>query len=120
MDDHDIPSDFPARRKLSALGGAHPKLALVEVHGVYYQPGSTPEELRADFEMCEDLAIQLTAYCRRKIADGTVHTPDAALERALGGLKNKPRCTPEQNVWIVRRTAALLDWSVPESVPGLS
>jgi hypothetical protein len=119
MADSVVPADFPVRKVSSALSGAHPKMALIEVDGVYYRPGSTPAEIQADFERCEDLANQLMAYCRRKIADGTVPTAEAALERALDGLKNKPWCTAEQNIWIVRRTAALLGWPVPGSIPPL-
>jgi len=112
-----IPDDFPVRAKHAALSGAHPKLALVRVGGRYYQAGQTPEQVRADYEMCEDLAHQLVPYCRRKMAEGVVQTTDAALERALLGLKHKLWCSAEQNAWIVRRTAALLGWQVPQSIP---
>ena len=73
----------------------------------------------AQFEMCEDLAEQGRAYCRRKMAEGVVANEGAALERLHTGLQGKDWCTAEQKTWIVQRVAELQGWVVPASVPAL-
>jgi hypothetical protein len=111
-----IPEDFPVRGTTVAITGAQPKLALVEVEGQYYPEGATPEDRRAQYEMCEDLAHQGVVYCQRKLAEGVVADPTAALKRLHTGLQGKDWCSAEQTVWIVRRVAALQSWPVPESL----
>ena len=108
----DIPEDFPVRSTISAISGAQPKLALVDVEGRYYPECATPEDRRAQYEMCEDLAHQGVVYCRCKL----VADPTAALARLHRGLKGKDWCSSAQNVWIVRRVAALLSWPAPASL----
>jgi hypothetical protein len=108
-----IPEDFPVRGTTVAITGAQPKLALVEVEGRYYPEGATPEDRRAQYEMCEDLAHQGVVYCQRKLAEGVAADPTAALERLHKGLQDKHWCSAEQNLWIVRRVAMLLDWTAP-------
>ena len=111
----DIPDDFPVRSTISAISGAQPKMALVKVEGRYYPEGATPDDRRAQHEMCEDLAHQGVVYCQRKLAEGVVADPAAALKRLHKGLQGKDWCSAEQNVWIVRRVATLLSWPAPES-----
>jgi hypothetical protein len=110
----DIPEDFPVRSTISAISGARPKLALVEVEGRYYPEGATPEDRKAQYEVCEDLAHQGVAYCKRKLAEGVVADPAAALKRLHKGLQGKDWCSAEQNLWMVRRVAALLSWPAPQ------
>lgn len=95
-------------------------MALVEVEGRYYPEGATPEDRRAQYEMCEDLAHQGVVYCQRKLAEGIVVNPTAALNRLHKGLQGKDWCSAEQNVWIVRRVAMLLAWPAPEWPPRLA
>ena len=115
-----IPEDFPPGSAiLGSLSGAQPKLALVEVNGRFYAEGQTPQEVQQQYELCEDLAHQGAAYCQRKMAEKVVATEAAALERLFLGLQGKDWCSSEQKVWIVRRVAALLGWSVPATVPEL-
>ena len=109
----DIPDDFPVRSAISAISGAQPKMALVEVEGRYYAEGATPDDRKAQYAMCEDLAHQGVVYCRRKLAEGVVADPDAALKRLHTGLQGKDWCSAEQNGWIVRRVATLLSWPAP-------
>ena len=112
----DIPDDFPVRSAISAISGAQPKMALVEVEGRYYAEGATPDDRKAQYAMCEDLAHQGVVYCRRKLAEGVVADPTAALARLHRGLQGKKWCSAEQKVWIVRRVANLLSWPIPESL----
>ena len=75
------------------------------------------EELRARYELCEDLAQHLTTHCQ------SVHVEIGAeasevLGRCLQGL-----LTPESGVseaeatWVVTRLAELLNWPHP-GLPG--
>ena len=112
----DIPEDFPARGTIASISGAQPKLALVEVEGRYYADGITHEGRRAQYEMCEDLAHQGVVYCQRKLAEGVVADPTAALARLHTGLQGKDWCSAAQNVWIVRRVAALFSRPAPASL----
>ncbi len=91
-------------------------MALVEVDGRYYSEGQTPEDINAQYELCEDLAHQATAYCKRKLAEGVVGSEQAALKRFFKGLQEKNWSTEQQNIWIVRRAAALLSWKLPEAI----
>ena len=95
-------------------------MALVEVEGRYYPEGPTSEDRRAQYEMCEDLAHQGVVYCQRKLAEGIVVNPTAALNRLHKGLQGKDWYSAEQNVWIVRRVAMLLAWPAPEWPPRLA
>lgn len=109
-----IPTDFPFNIYQSSLAGAQPKIALVEVDGKYYQEGNTPDQKRAQYLKCEDLAHQSLAYCLRKIEEGTVVDPNAAMQRLYSGLKSKNWCTQPQKVWIVNRVAVLGNWPNPQ------
>jgi hypothetical protein len=109
----DIPADFPAWPEMTALSGAQPKIALVEIAGKYYAEGARPEDRQAQYEMCEDLAHQGVVYCKRKLAEGVVADPAAALDRLHKGLLGKGWCSPAQCGWIVRRVAALKSWPAP-------
>ena len=115
-----IPEDFPPGSAiLGSLSGAQPKLALVEVNGRFYAEGQTPQEVQQQYELCEDLAHQGAAYCQRKLAEGVVDSPAAALERLFLGLRAKDWCSAEQKIWIVRRVSSLQGWAVPASIPEL-
>lgn len=114
-----VPDNFPRGGDVVSLSGAMPKVALVELDGRFYPEGGTPEDIVTQFEMCEDLAEQGRAYCRRKMAEGVVANEGAALERLHTGLQGKDWCTAEQKTWIVQRVAELQGWVVPASVPAL-
>jgi hypothetical protein len=105
-----IPSDFPTEQRYSALAGAHAKLALRLEQGRYRSEGPTAE---AQFELCEDLARQLVNYCARKLNQEAVASEQAALARALEGLRAKHWCSDAQNLWVIKRAATLLGWSPP-------
>lgn len=63
-----VPEDFPVSAITSAIGGAHPKMSLVEEDGKFYAPGTAPSEVTAAFQMCDDLVSQMVPYCQRKLA----------------------------------------------------
>lgn len=109
-----IPLDFPNNNYQSAIAGAQSKLAMILIDGKYYPEGNTPDQQLERYLICEDLAQQGLAYCIRKMADGTVVDPHAALLRFYSGLLSKNWCTPAQKNWIVYRVAELGNWSKPQ------
>lgn len=109
-----IPQDFPCNDYQSSLAGAQPKIALVEVNGNFYPEGNVPQQQLENFLMCEDLAQQGLAYCKRKIDDGTVPDPNSAMIRLFSGLQSKDWCTNMQKIWIVNRVATLGNWPQPQ------
>jgi hypothetical protein len=108
-----VPKDFPVTVHLSAIAGAQPKIGLIEEEGRFYAPGTSPSEVDAAFRMCEDLALQMVAYCQRKLASFN-GDKGATVKSALDGLLAKRWCTDEQCVWIMRRVVDELKWSVTE------
>lgn len=114
MNFESIPQGFPNNNYSSALSGAQPKLAMIEIEGKFYTEGNTPEQQLERYLICEDLAHQSLAYCLRKIEDGTVIDANAAMLRLYSGLKSKNWCNQEQKVWIVKRVAVLGNWLNPQ------
>ena len=109
-----MPADFPPRTRVTAISGAQPKIAVALVDGKYYAPGNSPHEMRADWEMCEDLAHQLVPYCRKKLP--RYKSRKITLAQVHEGVLAKKWCSPEQSFWMIRRTAALLGWPLPREV----
>ena len=109
-----VPNDFPIAAVPSAISGAQPKLGLVEEHGKFYAPGTSPSEVVATFHMCADLVSQMVPYCQRKLAifEGN---QEATVKAALKGLLAKRWCSDAQCVWIMRRVAQELQWPLHES-----
>jgi hypothetical protein len=118
MSNLEIPADFPVNRVLAAVSGAQPKIPMIEEGGKYYAHGTSPAEVAAAYALCEDLAVQLTAYCERKFAEG-ISSKQQVLHRAHTGLINKQWCTPQQSLWTLQRTANLLRWDLPKDFPTL-
>ena len=85
---------------------------------LYLKPGRIkPElprdELMARYELCEDLATQLTEYSRNLQFELGI-SEDEVLTRVRLGLLTEPSVvTPPEAVWVTRRTAELLDWVCP-------
>lgn len=109
-----IPSDFPNDFSSSLLSGTNPKVQMVEVDGKYYEEGNTPNEQYDIYLMCEDMASQGHTYCLRKIEEGKVADPYAALLRLFAGLQAKDWCASKQKIWIVNRVAAIGNWPMPK------
>jgi hypothetical protein len=118
MSNKSIPPDFPTNSYSSSLAGAQPKIAMVEVDGKYYQEGNTPDQQLERYLMCEDLAEQGRAYCKRKLEEGVVSDATAAMERLYTGLVAKNWCTKDQCLWIIQRVATLSAWQMPTSLSG--
>ncbi len=106
-----VPEDFPVTATVSAVSGAQPKMNLVEEGGRFYAPGTSPGEVLAAFQMCDDLVSQMVPYCQRKLPTYEGNQ-DATVKAALKGLLAKRWCTDAQCVWIMRRAVDELQWTV--------
>ena len=104
-----VPDDFPITATLSALSGSQPKMSLLEEDGKFYAPGTSPSEVLANFQVCEDLVPQMAAYCQRKLP-AFEGNRQATLKAAFQGLLSKQWCTPEQCEWVMRKATQELDW----------
>jgi len=110
-----VPEDFPVTASPSAITGVQPKMSLVEEGGKFYAPGTSPSEVVAAFQMCDDLVSQMVPYCERKLATFEGNQ-EATVKAAVKGMLAKRWCTDAQCVWIMRRVVDELEWSVGESV----
>ena len=110
-----IPADFPIAAIPSALSGVHPKMSLIEEDGKFYAPGTSPSEVAAAFEVCEDLVVQMVPYCERKLAT-FYGDQESTLKAVFQSLLKKKWCTAEQSEWIVRKTAEQLGWPFSKSI----
>jgi hypothetical protein len=111
MTHRQIPDDFPRDSILGSVTGVQPKLLVREVDG-RYQAGLTEEELWVRYDVCEDLAGQLSEYVRRKIATAGV-SRDVALSRAERGARLKVdlgewEFSQPELAWVMKRTKELL------------
>lgn len=113
-----VPEDFPVAAAPSAIACAKPKMNLVEEGGKFYAPGTSPAEVIAAFQMCDDLVSQMVSYCQRKLV-AYEGNQEATVKAALKGLLAKRWCTDAQCVWIMRRVVVELQWAVSESVWGI-
>lgn len=107
-----IPEDFPIAKVLYSLSGSQPKLSVVKARdGKFYAPGATPDEVRADYENCVDLQMQMSAYCKRKIVE-LPGAESAILKAGFQKFVRQEFCsTPEQAKWVFDKLAAELGWA---------
>lgn len=109
-----VPADFPRPVHLGAASGAQSKLLTAEYKGRFYSPGSTPPEIFARWDMCEDLARQMSAKCLESKAGKRSHMSELEiLEQYLPRLIATRWTSEPEARWIIRRVAAMLDWPVP-------
>jgi hypothetical protein len=111
MTDRQVPDDFPRDQDLGSVTGVQPKLLVREVDG-RYRSGRTDEELWARYDVCEDLASQLSAYVSRKVSSPGL-SPGVALTRAEKGVRLKVDAgewdlSQREVTWLMRRTHQLL------------
>lgn len=70
-------------------------------------------ELRARYEVCEDLAQHLVERSRALYLDLGITEEDVLLRCGAGLLSADAGLSRAEAVWVVRRLAELLDWPVP-------
>lgn len=87
-EDASVPPDFPRTPLLASLAGAQPKLPARSVDGQYVV-GFTHDELKARFELCQDLVEQLAPYCRRKQAEHPEWSQEQLLSKVAKSIRAK-------------------------------
>lgn len=109
-----IPDDFPHGGLTTAIAGVQPKLAARLIDGRYVV-GETEEERLERYLICEDLAMQLADYCRRKAGENPDWTTEFNLQRTEQGVASHIRSgrwdiSMAEKGWVMQRCAALLGW----------
>lgn len=103
-----IPKDFPTTPEPGSISGYQPKLLVRLVDGQYLA-GWSAEELEARFDNCNDLVNQLTAYCRRKLAEQLGLGLDELLPRVRASAESKGwDVTPSEMDWIMSKLSSCL------------
>jgi hypothetical protein len=109
-----VPADFPRPVHHGAVPGVQPKLLMTQYKGRFYVPGCTPPELFQRWDVCEDLAKQLSAKALESQAGKRSHMTELEiLDQYLPRLIATRWTTEEEARWIIRRAATLLGWPVP-------
>jgi hypothetical protein len=110
-----IPGDFPIEPAFAAIGGAQPKINLMQENGTFYAPGTSPSEVARAFDLCDDLVPQIAAYCERKL-EAFGGDRAATLRAVYQGLLNKRWCTAEQSKWVMRQTVQKMGWPLVDEL----
>lgn len=74
-------------------------------------------ELRARYELCEDLANHLTEHCRSVHVEIGVDEQEVLQRCRQGLLSPQPMASEAEATWVVTRLAELLMWPAPEAGP---
>jgi len=120
-EDFSIPDDFPKPEALGAVSGFQDKLLLVQFGGKFYAPGCTPPQLRARWNLCEDLAMQFVEKARETKAGKRAHMAEQEiLEQYLARSMKMNWGSADEMRWVFRRTAAVLGWPAPPSASTFS
>lgn len=112
---HVVPDDFPREPLRGCVPGAQPKILAREKDGRYYT-GLTNDELSTRYEVCEDLARQLSTYASRKRRQYRWSFAEALakVERSVNGKVNAGEWdfSPAEIAWVMKRTRELLSAAV--------
>lgn len=111
----EIPEDFPRESGVGSVPGAQPKLLLRRSDGIYHD-GLTLDELRERYDVCEDLAGQLSRYAAAKMSTLSLSVGEVVelVERAVS---EKVRAglwefSQEEVAWVMARTRTILSGGV--------
>lgn len=111
-----IPEDFP-RPGPAAVSGAQPKIPGRMVDGRFVE-GLTEAELQARYEVCRDLAEQLTAYAKHKRVQLAELPLREFLRRLRAGVvKKRWDVESEELDWVMRRVTEAMSGG-PADAPG--
>jgi hypothetical protein len=109
-----VPVDFPRPAPVGAVAGVMPKSLLVDYGGKLYAPGCTPPEMFERWDICEDLAQQLSGKAIEAKTGERAYMAEAdILAEFLEQLLEKDWGSDAEMRWVVRRIAELLQWPVP-------
>lgn len=110
----DVPADFPRSTEQGAVPGAQPKFLATRYEGKFYVAESTPPELYARWEVCEDLASQIRERSlASKVGKRSHMTEVEILDQYLPRLIEMRWTSVPEARWIIRRVSQMLGWAVP-------
>jgi hypothetical protein len=111
-----VPLDFPRPVPVGAVAGVMPKSLLVDYGGKLYAPGCTPPELFERWDICEDLAQQLSSKSIEAKTGARAYMAEAdILAEFLEQLLETDWGSNAEMKWVICRTAALLRWPAPDA-----
>jgi hypothetical protein len=109
-----VPADFPRPISEGALSGTQPKFSAVMYQGKFYLPGCTPPEIYERWQICEEIAQQLTIKSRESKAGAFSHLSESAiLDQCLSPLIRTNLTTKGEARWVIQRVAGILEWPIP-------
>lgn len=119
MTDFTVPDNFPRPQHLGAVPGAQTKFLAVEYQGRYYSPGCTPPELHERWQHCLQYVPQFVTSCIETKAGKRAHMSEAdILDQYLVRLVESEWVNADEAGWVIRETAKLLGWPIPELARG--
>lgn len=77
------------------------------------RPNVTREVIAARYDLCEDLASQLSGYALARHLDLGIDEKEVLVRCHLALAGGEAGVSPQEAVWIIRRLAELLDWRCP-------
>lgn len=109
-----VPRDFPKPEYHGAVPGAQPKLLMTKWNGHFYVPGQTPPELYERWDICEDLARQLSGSSVESKNGKRSHMTEVEILAQYLPRLIQTRWTSESEArWVIRRAAEMLGWPCP-------
>lgn len=106
-----VPDDFPRGSAAATVPGSQPKFLARKIGGRFVV-GLTEDELYARWYYCEDLAQQLAARTRRKMASGLVPDLEAFYQETERRVRGQGWDVNENEVqWLMKRARLLADES---------
>jgi hypothetical protein len=110
-----VPADFPKPAYTSALPGAQVKFSATKFGDKYYAAGTSPVEVFERWYSCEDYSHRLAASAKVAIAGKASHFSEAELlGKYIPQLIATRSASASEVRWVIRRTAAILGWPVPD------
>lgn len=110
-----VPADFPRPGYTSAVGGTQTKFSAVQYGDKYYAVGTSPVEVFERWYACEDYAHRLAATAKNAIAGKASHLTEVELlSRYIPQIIATRSASIAETRWVIRRTAAILSWPVPD------
>lgn len=104
----EIPESFPTDPWPTALSGTQPKVAVRMIDGQYVA-GLTDVERLERYEICEDLAQQVTGYCRRKQSERPGEPLHSLLQKVEHSARGKGwDISPIELTWVMGRVREAL------------
>jgi len=117
-----IPDDFPRSPSIASLPGTQPKVSVrLDATSGKYVGSSNEDTIGERYAVCIDLVEQLVAKCRRNRSTKYAELSEVQiLERLLSQLLGTDWGTAPEMAWVIRKTAAELEWAIPENAVVLN